>query len=40
MMSSKRILVLFLSFLMLVFFLSPLMAAEGMKVKVRVDGMI
>ncbi len=40
MMSRKRILVLFLSLLMLVFFLSPLLAAEGMTVRMRVDGMI
>ncbi len=40
MVSGKRILVLFLSLLMLVFFLSPLLAAEGMKVRMRVDGMI
>ena len=39
-MSSKRVLVLFLSLLISVFFLSPLMAAEGMKVTMRVDGMI
>jgi len=40
MVSGKRILVLFLSLLMLVFFLSPLMAAEGIKVRMLVDGML
>jgi hypothetical protein len=38
--SDKRVLFLFFSLLMVALFLSPLLAAEGMKVRMNVDGMI
>ena len=38
--SNKYVLLLFFSLLMLVLFSAPLLAAEGMKVRMKVDGMI
>ena len=38
--SNKRVLLLFFSLLLVALFSTPLLAAEGMKVRMKVDGMI
>jgi len=38
--SNKNVLLLFFSLLMVALLFTPLMAAEGMKVRMNVDGMI
>jgi len=38
--SNKRVLLLFFSLLMVALFSTPLLATEGMKVLMKVDGMI
>jgi len=38
--SNKRVVLLFFSLLMVALFSTPLLAAEGMKVRMNVDGLI